>query len=62
MAAGCSFVHRRIVVPFVRMKIVDVLIIGGGLAGCALAWRLAQRGLEALLVERHGARRRRFGD
>jgi sarcosine oxidase, subunit beta len=30
----------------------DVLIVGGGLAGCALAYYLARRGVETVLVER----------
>jgi sarcosine oxidase subunit beta len=32
---------------------VDVLIIGGGLAGCAMAYFLAREGRDVLLVERH---------
>ncbi len=32
--------------------IVDVIVVGGGAIGCAVAWRLAQRGLEVTLVER----------
>jgi glycine/D-amino acid oxidase-like deaminating enzyme len=30
----------------------DVLIIGGGILGCATAYYLASRGLDVLLVER----------
>jgi glycine oxidase len=37
----------------------DVIVIGGGVIGCSIAWRAAQRGLRVLLVERdligHGA-------
>jgi tRNA 5-methylaminomethyl-2-thiouridine biosynthesis bifunctional protein len=31
----------------------SVAIIGGGIAGCALAWACDQRGLEVILIERH---------
>jgi len=31
----------------------DILIIGGGLAGCAMAYFLAQEGADILLIERH---------
>ena len=31
---------------------VDVAIIGGGVMGCAMAWRLAERGVSCALVER----------
>ena len=30
----------------------DVIVIGGGVAGCGVAWRLAQRGLRVLILER----------
>ena len=30
----------------------DVVIVGGGLAGCSLAYYLAQHGIEAVLLER----------
>ena len=30
----------------------DVIVIGGGVAGCGIAWRLAQRGLRVLILER----------
>ena len=30
----------------------DCLVLGGGIIGCAIAWRLAQRGLRVTLVER----------
>ncbi len=33
------------------MKQVDVAIIGGGLVGCAAAWRLAGRGASVALIE-----------
>lgn len=32
-----------------------VLVIGGGLAGCAMAWALAEQGRESTVFERHGA-------
>ena len=32
-----------------------VLVIGAGLAGCAMAWALAEQGHDSLVFERHGA-------
>lgn len=32
-----------------------VVVIGAGLAGCAMAWALAEQGLNSLVLERHGA-------
>ncbi|OYT99394.1 MAG: oxidoreductase [Burkholderiales bacterium PBB1] len=32
-----------------------VLVIGGGLAGCAVAWALAEQGRDSVVVERHQA-------
>jgi glycine oxidase len=32
--------------------VVDVLIVGGGVMGCAVALRLAQRGLSVTVIER----------
>ncbi len=32
-----------------------VLVIGAGLAGCAMAWALAEQGRDSLVLERHGA-------
>jgi len=32
--------------------VADVVVIGGGVAGCSAAWFLAQEGLDVLLVER----------
>jgi tRNA 5-methylaminomethyl-2-thiouridine biosynthesis bifunctional protein len=33
----------------------DVLVVGGGLAGCAMAWALAEQGLRSTVLERHQA-------
>lgn len=30
----------------------DVIVVGAGVAGCGIAWRLAQRGLRVLILER----------
>src|SRR2546429_7640713 len=32
---------------------VDVLVVGGGIAGTSLLWHLTRRRIEAVLVERH---------
>ena len=32
----------------------DVVIIGGGAAGCAVAYYLAQSGVESTIIEREG--------
>ena len=32
----------------------DVAIIGGGAAGCAVAWYLAKSGLTSTIIEREG--------
>jgi len=32
-----------------------VLVIGAGLAGCAMAWALAEQGRDSVIFERHGA-------
>lgn len=32
-----------------------VLVIGAGLAGCAVAWALAEQGRDSVVLERHGA-------
>jgi glycine/D-amino acid oxidase-like deaminating enzyme len=32
----------------------DVVVVGGGIAGCACAHALAERGLEVLVLERAG--------
>lgn len=34
---------------------VPVLVIGAGLAGCAVAWALAEQGRDSVVLERHGA-------
>ncbi|HEX6062684.1 MAG TPA: FAD-dependent oxidoreductase [Longimicrobiales bacterium] len=34
------------------MKVERVVVIGGGLIGCTIAWRLAQRGLQVTVVEK----------
>src|SRR5262245_26033447 len=31
---------------------VDAIVIGGGVIGCATAWRLAQAGVHTIVVER----------
>ncbi|GAA3006926.1 FAD-dependent oxidoreductase [Actinokineospora diospyrosa] len=36
-------------------RVVDAVVIGGGGVGSAAAWRLAERGLDVLLVERFAA-------
>src|SRR5262245_34939653 len=37
----------------VRMKcMADVIVIGGGVIGCSIAWRLAQAGLKVTLFDR----------
>jgi glycine/D-amino acid oxidase-like deaminating enzyme len=36
------------------MMDTDVLVIGGGISGCALAYFLAKEGVEVSLVERSG--------
>lgn len=33
-------------------RAADVVIVGGGIIGCALAWELAMRGLDVVVVER----------
>jgi len=33
-------------------KTFDAAVIGGGVIGCATAWRLAQAGLRAVIIER----------
>ena len=33
----------------------EVLVVGGGLAGCAMAWALAEQGLRSTVFERHQA-------
>ena len=38
------------------LKRTQVLIVGGGMVGLALACALAQAGREVVVVERHGAR------
>src|SRR5687768_3716320 len=30
----------------------DVIVIGGGVIGCSIAWRLAQAGLKVAVIER----------
>jgi glycine oxidase len=36
----------------VRPESADVVVIGGGVIGCAVAWRLAEQGLEVAVIER----------
>jgi tRNA 5-methylaminomethyl-2-thiouridine biosynthesis bifunctional protein len=50
-----GFVPRRALVrrPPVRTASREALIVGAGLAGCAAAWALAERGWNSLLLERH---------
>ncbi len=33
------------------MREVDVLVVGGGLAGCAVAWQAMQRGLNVMVID-----------
>ena len=32
----------------------EIIIVGGGIIGCSVAYHLAKRGLDVLLLERHG--------
>src|SRR5438552_9706753 len=38
------------------MFVPDVMVVGGGLAGCEAAWQLARRGLRVALVEQKPGR------
>ena len=38
------------------MAAADVVICGGGVMGCALAYQLARRGVDTLLLERSGGK------
>ncbi len=54
-----DFVPRRSATRSVKARPTDgpphVLVIGGGLAGCAMAWALAEQGLRSTVFERrHG--------
>jgi len=35
------------------MSVERVAVIGGGIIGCAIAWRLAQRGAQVTVIEKH---------
>ncbi|MDP7133959.1 MAG: FAD-dependent oxidoreductase, partial [Planctomycetota bacterium] len=35
------------------MKTSDAVIVGGGVIGCSIAWRLAQAGLSVKVIERN---------
>jgi len=53
-----SYTPRRSIgprAPEVRDEAPQVLVVGGGLAGCAMAWALAEHGLRSMVFERHQA-------
>jgi tRNA 5-methylaminomethyl-2-thiouridine biosynthesis bifunctional protein len=52
-----SFTPRRMPSRTVASALANgpVVVIGAGLAGCAMAWALAEQGRDSIVLERHGA-------
>src|SRR5690606_4435956 len=45
---------RPFAMPAVPGSTPDVVVLGGGIIGCAVAYYLSQAGVKVCLVERHG--------